>query len=328
MNFWYFYPMQTENYISDLLYRYECVTVPGLGSFLTHGLPAALDKDAHQFFPPRKRVSFNGQIRENDGLLANYISKAENSTYEKALDKINGYVRHINGDLEKGRTVRIANVGTLSRLTQNTSDEQQEEGKILFEPNSDVNYLTESFGLTTVAAKSVVRPIYQEQQKAVVEKEPISLGKKRRSPEWMKYAAIGFVAFGLSGTLGYLHLERVENYNVAEKHKAEKKLENKIQQATFVIDSPLPAITVNAFKPKGKYHLVAGAFRNAENADKRVGELREEGYKARQIGANRFGLYQVVYGSYADPKEALSALHEVRRTDNASAWMLVEELEK
>ena len=323
MIFFYFYLMEMENYISDLLYRYECVTVPGLGSFLAHAVPATHNTGSHTFFPPRKRLSFNRQISENDGLLGNYISKVENITYERALTQIRAYTRYVHNELDSGKEVVVAQVGTLSRMTENPSTNRLQEGeKILFEPDKSVNYLSDSFGLSTMVASSINREIPPKQ-------EPIPLiEKKRSSPEWMKYAAIGFLAVGLSGTLGYLHLEGVESYNVAEKQKAEKKLENRIQQATFVIDSPLPTITVNAFKPEGKYHLVAGAFRNAENAEKYVGKLRDKGYKARQIGANRFGLYQVVYNSYTDPKVALSALREVRKKDNAGAWMLVQELDK
>ena len=328
--FFYFYPMQMENYISDLLYRYECVTVPGLGSFLAHAMPASYDGDSHQFFPPGKRVSFNVQIKENDGLLANYISKAKMISYEDALTQIKAYARYVLFELETGNEVKIDKIGVLSRPAQNAVvAEGQEEGKILFEPEKGINYLAESFGLSATGAGPIVRAALKEQGVTEPEKAPISLiGKKRISQEWMKYAAIGFLAVGLSGTLGYLHLERVESYNVAEKQKAEKKLENKIQHATFVIDNPLPTIKLNAFKPHGKYHLVAGAFRNAENAEKRVGQLREKGYRARQIGANRFGLYQVVYDSYTDPKEALISLRKVRKNDNRSAWMLVKKLDK
>ena len=36
--------MKIEQYISQLLYRYQCVTVPGFGAFLTEFQSAQLDK--------------------------------------------------------------------------------------------------------------------------------------------------------------------------------------------------------------------------------------------------------------------------------------------
>ena len=47
--------MQLEKHISELLYRYECVTVPGFGAFLTHYKSARLDVSQHAFYPPHKR---------------------------------------------------------------------------------------------------------------------------------------------------------------------------------------------------------------------------------------------------------------------------------
>ena len=72
---------------------------------------------------------------------------------------------------------------------------------------------------------------------------------------------------------------------------------------------------------------MAGAFRIPENAETRVNQLREAGYKARTIGKNKYGLHQVVYGSYTDRIEALKELRQIRNTDNANAWMLVQQLD-
>ncbi|MEC8884654.1 MAG: SPOR domain-containing protein, partial [Bacteroidota bacterium] len=38
--------MHFSNYISDLLYRYECVIVPGFGAFLAHRVSAYHDETA------------------------------------------------------------------------------------------------------------------------------------------------------------------------------------------------------------------------------------------------------------------------------------------
>jgi hypothetical protein len=58
--------MQLETYISDLLYRYDCVTIPGFGAFLTQRVSAKIHESTHTFYPPKK-----------DGLLANYIAEVE-----------------------------------------------------------------------------------------------------------------------------------------------------------------------------------------------------------------------------------------------------------
>src|SRR5690606_41196942 len=74
--------MGTEHYITELLYRYNCVVVPGFGAFLTQMKPAVINEATHSFSPPSKIVSFNGQLSSNDGLLVSYMADAEKRSYE------------------------------------------------------------------------------------------------------------------------------------------------------------------------------------------------------------------------------------------------------
>ena len=46
--------MKIEPYIAQLLYRYQCVTVPGFGAFLTEIQSAQLIESSNSFFPPKK----------------------------------------------------------------------------------------------------------------------------------------------------------------------------------------------------------------------------------------------------------------------------------
>ena len=78
--------MQLQTYISDLLYRYECVTVPEFGSFLTRQVSANVNESTNTFYPPKKTLSFNEQIQKNDGLLAHYIADVEKIPFQQLHD--------------------------------------------------------------------------------------------------------------------------------------------------------------------------------------------------------------------------------------------------
>ncbi|MFN7331701.1 MAG: SPOR domain-containing protein, partial [Flavobacterium sp.] len=80
--------MKIEPYIAQLLYRYQCVTVPGLGAFLTETQSAQWHGAAQTFFPPKKVISFNAYLKNNDGLLANHIAQTEKIPYEVAVNGI------------------------------------------------------------------------------------------------------------------------------------------------------------------------------------------------------------------------------------------------
>ena len=77
--------MKIEKYISALLYRYQCVTVPGFGAFLTEIQSAQLNGNTNTFYPPKKMVSFNPHLKNNDGLLANHVALQEKISYDDAV---------------------------------------------------------------------------------------------------------------------------------------------------------------------------------------------------------------------------------------------------
>jgi len=307
--------MNLSNHISDLLYRYECVILPGLGAFLTQNKAAFIDAKTHTFYPPSKTLSFNRHLQTNDGLLANHIAKTKNITYEAALFRLRAEVKTLKENLEKGETISISNVGSL-KINQNSYLE--------FIPETASNFLTEAFGLSSFVSSKVEREVQKKK-----EEEPVLLftPQKSRIP-YIKYAAIGLLAIGLSSMGGlYLYNSQVSQHNIVEKQKANSLVENQIQQATFVVNTPLPSLTLEVKKPAGNYHLIAGAFRMEENALTKIKLLKEKGYPARTIGVNKFGLHQVVYATFESREEALKSLREVKLQDNKDAWLLVQELE-
>ncbi|HET8754324.1 MAG TPA: SPOR domain-containing protein [Salinimicrobium sp.] len=311
--------MAITNYISELLYRYECVVLPGFGAFITHRQSARIQVKDNQFFPPQKSVSFNQQLTKNDGLLANHLVELEKISFKTAVEKIDFFVRDLQSILQKEQSVKLEHLGSFS-LT--------EEGKLQFEPAAEMNYLKEAFGLSSFNSPEVLRESYKQQAVALEEKAPIAFTPERRKTRpYLKYAAIGLLALGLSGFTGLnIYSSQVKEHNLAEQQKAASALENQIQTATFAIENPLPAITFKVAKQEGNYHIVAGAFREEENALKKVEQLKKEGFLARKMEVNRYGLHQVLYSSYESRREAINALWKVKRTSNPGAWLLVKEL--
>ncbi|MGB0789827.1 MAG: SPOR domain-containing protein, partial [Marinirhabdus sp.] len=103
--------MHLATHITDLLYRYECVIVPGFGAFLTQYRSARLDTPSHTFYPPGKSLSFNRRLQTNDGILANYTASVEGMGYELALQKIRNFTGTISLELAEGKTVVFKNIG-------------------------------------------------------------------------------------------------------------------------------------------------------------------------------------------------------------------------
>jgi cell division protein FtsN len=107
----------------------------------------------------------------------------------------------------------------------------------------------------------------------------------------------------------------------------QKKVNQKIQEATFYISNPLPAVTLTVPAEKLPYSVVAGAFRIESNAEEQYQRLLELGFKkAKRLAPNKHGLFPVVYGSYSTYSEAHEAMKNIQKLDNKDAWLLVDEL--
>ncbi|WP_111683146.1 HU domain-containing protein [Winogradskyella tangerina] len=312
--------MQLETYISDLLYRYDCVTVPNFGAFLTNRVSAKVHETTHTFYPPKKVLSFNEQLQSNDGLLVNYIAEIEKIPYATAKDKVSKQVKAIKSYLIEGETIQLEHIGEL--MLNN-------EGSIVFHPSSHINYLTDAFGLSHFISSDIKREVYKEEVETIEAAAPIVLTPEKRSNNnWLKYAAAAVIVLGLGGYFGANYYSNsIENHNQLAQEEANAQLDAKVQEATFVISNPLPAATLSIAKQTGNYHIVAGAFRIEANSDKKVEQLRDLGYKARKIGKNRYGLHEVVYASYTTRLEAHKALYKIRREHNKDAWLLIKKLD-
>lgn len=311
--------MQLTTYISDLLYRYECVIIPGFGAFLTHYKSAHIENNTNTFNPPSKIVSFNKQLQTNDGLFANYVASAEKCSYETALHRIRNFTADISKKLSKGETVLFKNIGEFSL---------NEEKLLQFEPLQQQNFSTSAFGLTSFVSPKITRERLKETVEVLEEKAPIHFTPERRAAKpYLKYAAIAVIALTAIG-FGSLKLyeNQVQKFNYAERQKANSRLENQIQEATFVIENPLPALNLHLPKHTGMYHIVAGAFREEANADKKMAQLSQKGYSPFKMEPTRYGLHQVLYASFEDRLEALKNLREIKRTENVDAWLLVQKL--
>ncbi|TXE13038.1 SPOR domain-containing protein [Seonamhaeicola algicola] len=306
--------MQLETYISDLLYRYECVTVPNFGAFITQRVSAHID-ETNTFIAPSKRISFNEQIQNNDGLLAHYIADVEKIPFEEANKKVEKRVKFLKSNLTQGEILTFKNIGDIAL---------NNEGKLVFEPTYKLNYLTDAFGLAEFESAEISREVYKKEAEAIENVVPITVTtEKRKSKPYLKYAAVALIALTLGGFGVYNNYNQINNHNKIAQEDAIEQLEGQIQQATFNLNT-LPAINLNVSKQTGGYHIVAGAFRVEENCNKKIKQLKAAGFKARKIGVNKYGLHEVAYGSYEDRLEALQALRHIKTNHNKDAWLKVD----
>jgi hypothetical protein len=322
--------MKIEKYISELLYRYQCVSVPGFGAFLSEWQSAQVIVAQNSFVPPKKIISFNSHIKNNDGLLANHIALQEKISYENALSKIQSQVVFWLEKLENKESLVLENIGEIF---------SNSEHNFVFKPNTAINYLTDSFGLAGFNSPEIVRanqitsevePIVETPvsiDNTVEEETPvIPLNGKNRTKNWMKYAA-AVAIFASAGTYGYkMYFDyTIEQQTSIVEKTVQEKINQKLQEATFVIPNPINAVdlTLEASHTE-KYHVVAGAFRSKQNAIKAMNDLISKGFEAHLLTENKYGLIPVAFGSFSNLTEAQNLKIQIKTKDSVEAWLLID----
>ena len=315
--FFTFVKVKLSTYISDLLYRYECVIIPNFGGFVSNTISAEITDNFKSFHPPSKRLTFNNHLKNNDGLLANYIASVDKMPFKTAMNFIQFEVDEWIDTLRNSDII-LDKIGKLSLEGDN----------IIFEPQTEINYLTDSYGLSSFVSPEIKRETYIKQVEEIEKKAPILVSQKsKEAPNYLKYAAIFLLGLSVIGFGGNkLYKDYINKKQVISLQQQQEKQNRTIQEATFIISDPLPSITLNVQTSTRPFHVIAGAFRFPNNAERKVQQLKTLGFNARILGVNKWGLTQVSFESYNNNIEARKGLFVIRQTIAQDAWLLIQDL--
>ena len=305
--------MQLSKAINSLLYTNDCVTVPGFGSFIVNKFSSVYDEKKGKFYPPSRRVSFNPKIKNNDGLLANFISEKETISYEVAVKNIHNEVISWKKKLNT-EPILLDNIGELSY----NSDEN-----IIFSPDLDSNHFLGSYGLPSI--------YYKKQQDLVSTYNESTLKKYNdlkgnssisRVPDFVKYAAALVIIFSTTVFLSNQYEEyNFQNQLILEQENRQKTIQ-RVESAVFDFGS-IPPIELEVKVQVNKFHIIAGAFGVKSNADKLYKSLLSKGYNPTKLPLNDKGLIPISFDNFSNRKDAVIALRQLQMSENKDAWIFI-----
>ena len=142
----------------------------------------------------------------------------------------------------------------------------------------------------------------------------------------MKYAA-AVAIFASAGTYGYkMYFDyTIEQQTSIVEKTVQEKINQKLQEATFVIPNPINAVDLTLEQTHTeKYHVVAGAFRSKQNALKAMNDLVSKGFEAHLLTENKYGLIPVAFGSFSNLTEAQNLKIQIKAKDSVDAWLLID----
>jgi hypothetical protein len=155
-------PVNIAHFIADLLFRHDCVIVPGLGGFVSTYAGAKIHPVQHTFLPPSKQIVFNKHLQQNDGLLVNAIAVAMSISFDEAQTTVKAFTEALQNQLQEGKKVELLNLGSMWL---------DPEKNICFESDPGVNFLMESFGLAAFQTMPILRETPKTEPKPVVRED-------------------------------------------------------------------------------------------------------------------------------------------------------------
>lgn len=163
--------MNLAEEIAALLYRHDCVIVPDFGGFLSQYRSADLQRGLQRIVPPGKDISFNRELKRNDGLLTDHIGRFRQVSYAEALKWVQDHVGEWQKELDATKRLELQGLGVFLLGS---------EGRLVFQPDKEADFSMDAFGLRTTQAIPLTKEIplepVQEEEVAII---PIAEGKPK-----------------------------------------------------------------------------------------------------------------------------------------------------
>ena len=319
-----------ENYIKELLFQHDCVIIPDFGGFVANIQSSKINKTQNSFSPPYKEISFNRDLKHNDGLLIGYVSRAKNIGFVDAKRLVDLFVKNLNLKLNKGKKAVIEDVGTLR---------MDKEKNIQFEPSNTINFLLDSYGLDHFNFNPLEEyDVTKRIQKKFEERSPASLSRRRTLRRLaiaipvaaalvlipLKTNMLDFNA-DISSLNPFSKTEQVQpktESTVSEKPIIEKTdIEKPVvfEETEKIAETGAKTITQQSSVSKPEkpvadlhYYIIAGSFLSENNAQSMKNQLEGQGFDPIVFKANN-DFYRVGMKGYSSIDLAINEMREMRK---------------
>ena len=283
---------QLISHITYLLDRHDCVTVPGLGTYLVHHSPARIDSFTKTILPPSRRVTFNSEASFDDSLLVSSYARKNSLNYSDALEMMRGDVATFKEMLQAGGKAEISGVGS-----------------VFMTPEKNISFTSDDSILSMSGLKSISLPasVVVENVSPVIEPVSASEGSRfsRTMHSAMKYAAmiVMFISLAIvfSTPVNVNDADEIVKANLCpfEADEVEEEVfpDLLIASPSIVVEDNTEEFQSTATPREGDYILVIGSLVTSAQAEQ---FLKEVGSDAMGVIEHN-GRYRV-YGAFSDSR--------------------------
>src|SRR6478609_428978 len=154
--------------MKEQLFSNNYLVLPGFGGFVLKSRASHFSASGGSLLPPSKTVSFNSQLKQNDGIMALWLQNKLNCTAKEALAHLAEFAEFCTGVLSAKRRLTLEGLGFFFIDFENN---------ICFEPQQDANFLGESFGLAPISLKPLIAEAPEKFKESSI-KEPVFVDRR------------------------------------------------------------------------------------------------------------------------------------------------------
>ena len=316
--------------IKELLVLHDCVIFPGLGGFVAQYASSSISDNNLTFKPPFKQILFNKNLTNNDGLLANSISKEWGISYEESVEKISSLLFKINNEIKTNKQFSFEGIGILYEVNGILNFKQQSE-----------NLLMESFGLRSINMNDFLSHSSEGKIISIKSKSDV----KQIIKNWSVAAAVIVLLFysawiplktnlfnrdsdfTYSDLNPFTFSKRGPSQEIKSNlvHKVPLSSENTVSKSLIKtkkeIKKPI-SISLNNKTKSFSYEVIIGSFGEEKNAKNLIKKLRKKSFKARQLPFFK-QLFRVSAGKFSNKKNAVEYQKQIKKKLHISSWILI-----
>ena len=316
--------------IKELLVLHDCVIFPGLGGFVAQYASSSISDNNLTFKPPFKQILFNKNLTNNDGLLANSISKEWGISYEESVEKISSLLFKINNEIKTNKQFSFEGIGILYEVNGILNFKQQSE-----------NLLMESFGLRSINMNDFLSHSSEGKIISIKSKSDV----KQIIKNWSVAAAVIVLLFysawiplktnlfnrdsdfSYSDLNPFTFSKRGPSQEIKSNlvHKVPLSSENTVSKSLIKtkkeIKKPI-SISLNNKTKSFSYEVIIGSFVEEKNAKNLIKKLRKKSFKARQLPFFK-QLFRVSAGKFSNKKNAVEYQKQIKKKLHISSWILI-----
>jgi len=346
--------MDLSVYINYLLKKKDQAIIPGLGIFNLIKTPASFEEKSNTYSPPSSHIEFTQMADAEDSEIAMLISLYENVTSEVAAERTRKIAESIHAALNNEGSYTLTDIGKLIKdengwtifspdvlsssanayygmpkvVTENSAPENQQASGVLGESskkelkaastsmsaNKIVVLAFLSVFLVSIFGCVIYIAFNYKESTALIHKKAELLNDffEKLFPSQMKN----------TDTLAAKNNETLNSQNNMNKSVTDTMAKLVTDTLTRIAGGNAQSYIIEPGSEK-KYFIIAGCFRDLDNAGKMIKDLEIKNYKPVIAGKTPAGLYRVCYSEgFTSKRDATDEIIKIRLVFKNEPWLI------